>query len=111
MSAKDFDRLFTKDRPVIRLTYRRTKHRNLHVRGFEEEGTTTPFDRVVMNDLDRFPGMGARSAYLKQALRDKLIEHAHFILEHGEDMPEITGWKWGQKGAAKRAADTGDDNA
>ncbi len=113
---RDFDALFTTDRPIIfayhgypwlihRLTYRRTNHPNLHVRGYKEEGTTTtPFDMVVRNDLDRFhlvedvidrvPGLGSRAAYTKQAMRDRLIEHFHYIREHGEDMPEIRNWKW-----------------
>ncbi|MDB5296068.1 MAG: Fructose-6-phosphate phosphoketolase [Phycisphaerales bacterium] len=112
----DFDVLFTKDKPVIfayhgypwlihRLTYRRTNHRNLHVRGYKEEGTiTTPFDMAVLNELDRFnlaqdvvdrlPQLGARAAYMKQALRDKLLEHHEYINAYGEDMPEIRDWKW-----------------
>ena len=117
LSDKDFDVLFTKDKPIIfayhgypwlihRLTYRRTNHPNLHVRGYKEEGTTsTPFDMVVMNDLDRFhlvadvidrvPRLGPRAAYVKQAIRDKLIEHKQYIAKHGEDLPEIRNWKWG----------------
>jgi xylulose-5-phosphate/fructose-6-phosphate phosphoketolase len=116
LSDKDFDALFTTDKPVIfafhgypwlihRLTYRRTNHKNLHVRGYKEEGTTsTPFDMVVMNDLDRFhlvadvidriPLRGSRADYAKQALRDKRIEHKQYIAEQGEDMPEIREWKW-----------------
>lgn len=117
LSHKDFDTLFTTDKPIIfayhgypwlihRLTYRRTNHKNLHVRGYKEEGTTTtPFDMVVRNDMDRFhlaadvidrvPQLGARAAYLKQWLRDRLIEHQHYITEHGVDMPEVTQWQWG----------------
>jgi xylulose-5-phosphate/fructose-6-phosphate phosphoketolase len=116
LSDKDFDVLFTADRPVIfafhgypwlihRLTYRRTNHDNLHVRGYKEEGTTTtPFDMVVRNDLDRFhlamdvidrvPSLGPRAAYLKQHLRDKLIEHRQYIRRTGVDLPEISGWQW-----------------
>jgi xylulose-5-phosphate/fructose-6-phosphate phosphoketolase len=133
LSDKDFDTLFTKDKPIIfafrgypwlihRLTYRRTNHPNLHVRGYKEEGTTTtPFDMCVLNDLDRFhlaadvidrvPQLGARAAYAKQAIRDKLIEHRQYITRHGEDMPEITGWTWGQYGAAgERRSSTEADN-
>jgi xylulose-5-phosphate/fructose-6-phosphate phosphoketolase len=116
MSDKDFDTLFTKDKPIIfvyhgypwlihRLTYRRANHANLHVRGYKEEGTTTtPFDMAVMNDIDRYhivmdvidraPGLGASAAYAKQALSQKLIDHKQYIAEHGEDMPEIRSWKW-----------------
>jgi xylulose-5-phosphate/fructose-6-phosphate phosphoketolase len=116
LSDRDFDALFTKDKPIVfayhgypslihQLTYRRTNHKNLHVRGYKEEGTTTtPFDMVVMNDLDRFhlagdvidrvPSLGARAAYAKQALRDKLIEHKQYIAAHGEDMPEVRDWQW-----------------
>jgi cation-transporting ATPase F len=90
---------------IHRLTYRRTNHRNLHVRGYKEEGTTsTPFDMVVRNDLDRFhlvadvidrvPRLGSVAAYAKQAMRDKLTEHKEYVVKHGEDMPEIRDWKW-----------------
>jgi xylulose-5-phosphate/fructose-6-phosphate phosphoketolase len=113
---KDFDSLFTTEKPIIfayhgypwlihRLTYRRTNHKNLHVRGYKEEGTTTtPFDMVVLNDLDRFhlvsdvidrvPKLSRAGAYVKQFVRDKLIEHRQHITTYGEDMPEITDWKW-----------------
>jgi xylulose-5-phosphate/fructose-6-phosphate phosphoketolase len=117
LSDKDFDTIFTTDKPVIfayhgypwlihRLTYRRTNHKNLHVRGYKEEGTTTtPFDMVVLNDLDRFhlvmdvidrvPKLTAYgAAYIKQKMQDKLIEHKCYIREYGEDMPEISDWKW-----------------
>ena len=124
LSDADFDTLFTKDKPIIfafhgypwlihRLTYRRSNHKNLHVRGYKEEGTTTtPFDMVVLNELDRFhlvmdvidrlPQLGARAAYFKQALREKLIDHKHYIRKHGDDMPEIAGWRWGAKAQAGR---------
>jgi xylulose-5-phosphate/fructose-6-phosphate phosphoketolase len=116
LSDKDFDTIFTTDKPIIfayhgypwlihRLTYRRTNHHNLHVRGYKEEGTTTtPFDMTVLNEIDRFhlvgdvidrvPQLGYSAAYLKQFLRDKLVDHAHYIREHGDDMPEVRDWKW-----------------
>ncbi len=116
LEDKDFDAIFTTDKPIIfayhgypwlihRLTYRRTNHGNLHVRGYKEEGTTTtPFDMVVMNDLDRYhlvmdvadrlPKIAQRAAELKQTMRDKRAEHKRYIAEHGEDMPEIRNWKW-----------------
>jgi xylulose-5-phosphate/fructose-6-phosphate phosphoketolase len=116
LSDRDFDTIFTRDKPVIfayhgypwlihRLTYRRTNHHNLHVRGYKEEGTTTtPFDIAVMNDIDRFhlvadvidrvPRLGPVAAYAKQLIRDKLIEHKQYIHRHGEDMPEIQQWRW-----------------
>ena len=116
LSDSDFDSLFTKNKPIIfafhgypwlihRLTYRRTNHRNLHVRGYKEEGTiTTAFDMCVLNDLDRFhlaqdvvdrlPQLSSKAAYLKQMLQDKLIEHKRYICEVGEDLPEIRNWKW-----------------
>jgi len=116
LSDVDFDALFTKDKPIIfafhgypwlihRLTYRRTNHANLHVRGYKEEGTiTTAFDMTVLNDLDRFhlvmdtidrlPQTGDQGVYLKQQLKDKLIEHKEYIDLFGEDMPEIRNWRW-----------------
>jgi len=116
LSDTDFDELFTKNKPIIfafhaypwlihRLTYRRANHRNLHVRGYKEEGTiTTPFDMTVLNDLDRFhlvmdtidrvPQTGDAGIHLKQQLQDKLIEHKQYIDKYGEDMPEIRNWMW-----------------
>ena len=124
LSDKEFDVLFTTDKPIIfayhgypllihRLTYRRANHRNLHVRGYKEEGTTTtPFDMVVLNDLDRFhlvadvidrvPELGARAAYAQQAIREKLIEHKQYIAKYGEDMPDIRDWAWSPAAAGKR---------
>jgi xylulose-5-phosphate/fructose-6-phosphate phosphoketolase len=116
LSDFDFDMLFTKNKPVMfafhaypwlihRLTYRRTNHNNIHVRGYKEEGTiTTAFDMTVLNDLDRFhlvmdvidrtPQLGGTAAYLKQEMQDKLIEHKNYIRENGMDMPEVRNWKW-----------------
>jgi xylulose-5-phosphate/fructose-6-phosphate phosphoketolase len=118
LSDWDFDALFTTDKPIIfvyhgypwlihRLTYRRANHKNLHVRGYKEEGTTTtPFNMVVRNELDRFhlvgdvidrvPKLGSIAAETKQAMRDKLIEHKAYISQYGDDMPEIRDWKWGK---------------
>lgn len=116
LSERDFDSLFTRDKPVIfayhgypylihRLTYSRTNHDGMHVRGFAEEGTTTtPFDMVVLNGLDRFhlaieaiervPGLDIAAAHVKQQFRDALIEHTRYVREHGEDMPQIRNWVW-----------------
>ncbi len=116
LSDWEFDALFTTDKPIIfayhgypslihRLTYRRRNHKNLHVRGYKEEGTTTtPFDMVVLNDLDRFhlvndvmdrvPKLGYVAAYIKQTVRDKLVEHEEYIAKYGQDMPEIREWTW-----------------
>jgi xylulose-5-phosphate/fructose-6-phosphate phosphoketolase len=116
LSEYEFDTLFTTDKPIIfayhgypslihRLTYRRKNHKNLHVRGYKEEGTTTtPFDMLVRNDMDRFhlvhdvidrvPKLGYLAAYVSQEMRDKLIEHKHYIVKYGQDMPEIVNWKW-----------------
>ncbi len=116
LSDDDFDLLFTRDKPIVfayhgypwlihRLTYRRTNHRNLHVRGYKEEGTiTTPFDMTVLNDLDRFhlasdavdrlPQLGARAAHVKQTASELLLEHHQYIRRHGEDTPAIRDWRW-----------------
>jgi xylulose-5-phosphate/fructose-6-phosphate phosphoketolase len=116
LSDTDFDDLFTTNKPVVfafhaypwsihRLTYRRTNHENIHVRGYKEEGTiTTPFDMTVLNDLDRFhlvmdvidrvPHAGEKGVYLKQQLKDKLIEHKRYIDLNGRDMPEVREWRW-----------------
>ncbi|MDX0757853.1 phosphoketolase [Sinorhizobium medicae] len=134
LSDRDFDAFFTRDKPIIfafhgypwlihRFTYRRKNHGNLHVRGYKEEGTTTtPFDMVVLNELDRFhlvedvidrlPQLGARAAYFKQAIHEKLIEHREYIEKHGDDMLAISGWKWGVKDttAASRKTSTEGDN-
>ncbi|MCS6776826.1 MAG: phosphoketolase family protein [Chloroherpetonaceae bacterium] len=116
LSDRDFDNLFTVNKPILfafhgypwlihRLTYRRTNHGNLHVRGYKEEGTTTtPFDMVVRNDLDRFhlvmdviervPGLGQRAAHVKQEMQDRRIAHREYICKYGDDMPEIRDWQW-----------------
>jgi xylulose-5-phosphate/fructose-6-phosphate phosphoketolase len=116
LSGNEFDSLFSTDKPILfayhgypwlihRLTYRRTNHGNLHVRGYKEEGTTTtPFDMVVLNTLDRFhlvmdvanqvPKLRPQAAHIKQHMRDKLNQHTQYIHKHGEDMPEIRDWKW-----------------
>lgn len=116
LTDEDFNELFTLDKPVVfayhgypwlihRLTYRRQNHLHMHVRGYKEEGTTsTPFDMVVMNDVDRYhlamdvidrvPRFKDQAVYIKQALRNKLVDHKHYISKYGEDMPEIQNWKW-----------------
>lgn len=116
LSHQDFNALFTEDKPIVfayhgypwlihRLMYRRRNHHNLHVRGYIEEGTTTtPFDMVVLNDLDRFhlvqdvvdrvSALKRDAGYIKQAMRDKLVQHRHYINEYGDDMPEIRDWNW-----------------
>ncbi len=116
LTDPEFDAIFTKDKPIIfayhgypwlihRLTYRRRNHENLHVRGYKEEGTTTtPFDMVVMNDLDRYhltqdvidrvPQLQQRAARARQMVRDKLVEHKHYIATYGQDMPDVRNWHW-----------------
>jgi len=116
LSDRDFDSIFTKDKPIVfafhgypwlihRLTYRRTNHANMHVRGYKEEGTTTtPFDMTVLNDLDRFhlamdvidrvPALQTVAAHEKQHLRERLIDHKQYVTKYGDDMPEIKNWHW-----------------
>jgi len=123
LSDPDFDGLFTQDKPIIfafhgypwlihRLTYRRTNHPNLHVRGYKEEGTiTTAFDMTVLNDLDRFhlvmdvidrlAQTGSAGVYLKQQMQNKLIEHKRYIRRFGQDMPEVRNWQWSARGKAE----------
>ena len=132
LADRDFDALFTVDKPIIfafhgypwlihRLTYRRTGHGNIHVRGYKEEGTTTtPFDMCVLNEIDRFhlvgdvidrvPKLGERAAYAKQAIRDRLIDHRQYIRRVGDDMPEIKNWTWGGQSAARGTSSTEGDN-
>ena len=132
LSDHEFDTLFTKDKPVIfafhgypwlihRLCYRRTNHANFHVHGYKEEGTTTtPFDMVVLNQMDRFhlvqdvidrlPQLGSRGAYAKQSIRNALIEHRQYINERGEDHPFVLSWKWGEKSGGARRSSTEADN-
>ncbi|HXR43840.1 MAG TPA: phosphoketolase family protein, partial [Pseudolysinimonas sp.] len=132
LSDHEYDAIFTTDKPVIfayhgypwlihRLTYRRAGHGNLHVRGFIEEGTTTtPFDMVMMNQLDRYqlvidvldrvPGLAAREAALRQDMQDARIHARAYTREHGEDIPEVNDWAWGGATVAGHADDTGADN-
>jgi xylulose-5-phosphate/fructose-6-phosphate phosphoketolase len=133
LSDHDFDTLFTRDKPIVfafhgypwlvhRLTYRRANHNNLHVRGYKEEGTTTtPFDMVVLNQMDRFhlvqdvidrlPQLGSRAAYARQAIRDALLDHKNYIAEHGEDQPYVLGWRWGEQSpVTARRSSTEADN-
>ena len=137
LSARDFDTIFTTDRPIIfafhgypwlvhRLAYRRTNHANLHVRGFKEKGsTTTPFDMCMRNDIDRFrlvidvidrvEGLRARYATLRQDMVDRRIEAQAYAHQWGIDVPEIADWVWPDAGDEARAgvssSDTGGDNA
>src|SRR5262249_24359698 len=133
ISDGEFDALFTTDKPILfafhgypwlihRLTYRRNGHHNLHVRGYTEEGTTTtPFDMVVLNRMDRFtlvndviervPMLGERAAYAKQAIRDKLLDHKNYIAQYGDDMTDVRDWTWGGNVARHRGpANTPADN-
>jgi xylulose-5-phosphate/fructose-6-phosphate phosphoketolase len=125
---REFDTIFTTDKPIMfvyhgypwlihRLTYRRTNHANLHVRGYKEEGTTTtPFDMAVRNEIDRFtiardviervPRFGYRAASAMQFLRDRLIDHRSYIRRHGEDMPEVREWTWSHGGPDREGAGT-----
>lgn len=134
LSTREFDQIFTPDKPIIfafhgypslihKLTYRRTGHDNIHVRGYKEEGsTTTPFDMVVLNDLDRFhlvmdvidriPGLGLRRPEVRQFLVDERLRHHEYIRKHGDDLPEILEWKWtsetGVDSNATTSSDVGD---
>ncbi|HEY6077641.1 MAG TPA: phosphoketolase family protein [Polyangiaceae bacterium] len=132
LTDNDFDSLFTKDKPVVfafhgypwlihRLTYRRTNHENFHVRGYKEEGTTTtPFDMVVLNEMDRFhlvqdvidrlPQLGSSGAYAKQAIQNALIDHRQYINERGEDHPVVLNWRWGEQARGARRSSTEGDN-
>jgi xylulose-5-phosphate/fructose-6-phosphate phosphoketolase len=116
LTDPEFDAIFTTDRPVIfayhgyptlihRLTYRRAGHGNLHVRGYREEGTTTtPFDMLVMNEMDRFhlvidvidrvPGLARHAAVLRQQMVDKRTQHREYVRRTGEDLPEVRDWRW-----------------
>jgi xylulose-5-phosphate/fructose-6-phosphate phosphoketolase len=116
LSDRAFDSIFTSNRPVVfayhgypwlihRLTYRRTNHHNLHVRGYKEEGTTTtPFDMVMLNDMDRFhlvidvidrvPGIGGRAGHIRQHMQDERLRHRRYTREHGADPPELEHWTW-----------------
>jgi xylulose-5-phosphate/fructose-6-phosphate phosphoketolase len=126
MPDAEFDALFTTDRPVIfayhgypwlihRLTYRRRNHDNIHVRGYKEEGTTTtPFDMVMLNDLDRFhlvidvidrvPGLESKAGHVRQLMTDSRLRARQWTRDHGEDLPEVAGWRWSPDAAANRTA-------
>jgi xylulose-5-phosphate/fructose-6-phosphate phosphoketolase len=132
LTGEAFDALFTTSRPIVfafhgypwlihRLAYRRTNHSNLHVRGYKEVGTTTtPFDMVVLNDMDRFhlvidvidrvPHLADRAAPVKEAMRGKRAAHREYVRKHGVDLPEVEGWRWGgTPGAEKQTGDTAAD--
>jgi xylulose-5-phosphate/fructose-6-phosphate phosphoketolase len=128
LSDREFDSLFTTSRPVVfayhgypwlihRLTYRRTNHDNIHVRGYKEEGTTTtPFDMVMLNDLDRFhlvmdvidrlPEIGSSAGWLRQEMEDARLRARAYAREHGEDTPEVAGWTWRPEAATSPGAST-----
>jgi xylulose-5-phosphate/fructose-6-phosphate phosphoketolase len=132
LSDREYDALFTTDKPVIfayhgypwlihRLTYRRAGHDNLHVRGYKEEGTTTtPFDMVMLNDLDRYhlvidvldrvPGLAAREAGFRQEMVDARLRARQYTRDHGEDIPEVAEWRWGGGTRSTRVDTTGGDN-
>jgi xylulose-5-phosphate/fructose-6-phosphate phosphoketolase len=132
LSDKEYDAIFTTDKPVIfayhgypwlihRLTYRRHGHQNLHVRGFKEEGTTTtPFDMVMLNDIDRYklvidvldrvPGLAEREGSLRQQMQDARSRARAYTRSHGEDIPEVTEWSWGGASSASAFSDSGGDN-
>ncbi|HWD61605.1 MAG TPA: phosphoketolase family protein, partial [Humibacter sp.] len=133
LNDREFDAIFPADRPIVfayhgypwlihRLTYRRHAHDNLHVRGYKENGTTTtPFDMVMLNDLDRYhlvidvidrvPGLSERYAELRQRMQDARLAARQYTREHGEDIPEVADWTWGGTGGADLSLDTGGDNA
>jgi xylulose-5-phosphate/fructose-6-phosphate phosphoketolase len=130
---REYDAIFTTDKPVIfayhgypwlvhRLTYHRAGHDNLHVHGYKEEGTTTtPFDMVMLNDLDRYqlvidvldrvPGLGAREGAFRQEMQDARQRARAYTREHGEDIPEVAEWSWSGAKGMVRSDDTGGDNA
>jgi len=132
LSDSEYDAVFTTDKPVVfayhgypwlihRLTYRRNGHGNLHVRGYKEEGTTTtPFDMVMLNDLDRYklvidvldrvPGLAEREGMLRQDMQDARHRARAYTREHGEDMPEVAEWAWDSNAVATGFGDAGDDN-
>jgi xylulose-5-phosphate/fructose-6-phosphate phosphoketolase len=133
LNDREFDALFTTDRPIIfayhgypwlihRLTYRRHGHDNIHARGYKENGTTTtPFDMVMLNDLDRYhlvidvidrvPGLAVAQAELRQEMMDTRLRARAYTREHGEDLPEVANWSWGDAQVAAGSEDTGGDNA
>ena len=133
LTDQEFDALFTTDKPILfnfhgypwlihRLAYRRANHRNLHVRGYKEEGTTTtPFDMCVLNQIDRFnlvndvaarvPAADRWADSLRELVRSKLAEHRRYIIEHGVDLPDVRAWAWGGRGQAPAGLATRDTAA